>query len=305
MSLLEVCNLTKCYAKKTAAVENLTLSVQQGQIFGFLGPNGSGKTTTLGMIFGVITPTHGTISVFGGTNRQALRQGRMSGTLEQPNLYPYLTGRENLKVVAAIKGLDAKFIQPALATVDMLEVAGRTVKSYSLGMKQRLALAAAILGEPELLLLDEPTNGLDPEGMREVRDLLIKLSASGRTILISTHLLDEVEKVCTHVAVMNKGRLQRSGPVGEFTGATAIYRLSAANVSELRDAVGQYELARNIRVVGEVLYAELRSGTPALLNRYLAERGIYLNELCHQRQTMEQAFLTLTASESDVTGQGV
>ncbi len=222
MNVLQVDGLTKRYGQKTA-VEDLSFTVGQGQIFGFLGPNGSGKTTTIGMVFGIITPTRGGISVFGESNREALARGRMSGTLEQPNLYPYLTGRENLALVAAIKGLDKKCVEPALAAVELLESANREVKSYSLGMKQRLALAAATLGDAELLILDEPTNGLDPEGMCEIRELLVRLSRCGRTIFISTHLLDEVEKICTHVAILKRGRLQRAGAVTEFTGAKVTF----------------------------------------------------------------------------------
>lgn len=297
MNVLEVDGLTKRYGQKTA-VEDLSLTVRQGQIFGFLGPNGSGKTTTIGMIFGIIRPTRGDISVFGESNREALASRRMSGTLEQPNIYPYLMGRENLALVAAIKGLDKKCIAPALATVDLLESADRQAKSYSLGMKQRLALAAAMLGDPELLILDEPTNGLDPEGMREIRELLVRLSRSGRTIFISTHLLDEVEKICTHVAILKRGRLQRSGAVTDFTGAKVTFRLCADDTQRVLEAVRQYESARNVRATGDAVHLDLIDAAPASLNRYLAERGIYVGELSSQRQTLEEAFLAVTAPQA-------
>jgi ABC-2 type transport system ATP-binding protein len=297
VNVLDVRGLTKRYGEKVA-VEDLSFTVRAGEVFGFLGPNGSGKTTTIGMIFGIIRPTRGEVSVFGGSNRVALAQGRMSGTLEQPNLYPYLTGRENLVVVASIKGLENKYIDAALAAVDMLEPADRQVKSYSLGMKQRLALAGALLGDPEFLILDEPTNGLDPEGMREIRELVVRLSLSGRTIFVSTHLLDEVEKMCTHVAILKRGRLQRSGAVTEFTSAKVGFRLRADDTSQLLDAVRQYEFARNVRTTGDAVYLDLVTDEPALLNRYLACRGIYLKELSSQRQTLEEAFLAVTASQS-------
>ena len=297
MNVLEVQGLTKHYGDKTA-VEDLTFSVQPGQVFGFLGPNGSGKTTTIGMIFGVIRPTRGTISLFGQSNREALARGRLSGTLEQPNLYPYLTGRENLKVVAAIKALDRKFIEPALRAVGMLESADREVRGYSLGMKQRLALAAAMLGDPEFLILDEPTNGLDPEGMREIRELIVQLSRTGRTVFISTHLLDEVEKICTHVAILKHGRLKRSGPVAQFTCANATFRLRAEDIYRLFEAVSQYEFARNVRTADDAVYVDLTDDSPAALSRYLAGRGIYLEELSNQRQTLEGAFLAVTGTES-------
>lgn len=294
MNVLEVNGLTKRYGGKSA-VEDLSFTVQQGEIFGFLGPNGSGKTTTIGMIFGIIRPTRGGVSVFGQSNREALARGRMSGTLEQPNLYPYLTGRENLLVVATIKGFGKSCIDPALAAVGMLEPANREVRSYSLGMKQRLALATAMLGNPELLILDEPTNGLDPEGMREIRDLLVQLSQSGRTIFISTHLLDEVEKICTHVAILKQGRLQRIGAVTEFTAAKLTFRLCADDTHRLFEAVGQYEFAKNARTTGDAVYVDLIDEGPASLNRYLSRRGIYLKELVGQRQTLEGAFLAVTA----------
>jgi ABC-2 type transport system ATP-binding protein len=292
MSVLEVRGLTKRYGQKTV-VEDLSFTVSQGQIFGFLGPNGSGKTTTMGMIFGVIRPTRGDISLFGKSNRKALACGRVGGTLEQPNLYPHLTGRENLQVVAAIKGLDDSCIEPALAAVGMLEAADRTAKACSLGMKQRLALAAALLGNPELLIFDEPTNGLDPEGMREIRELLVRLALAGRTILISTHLLDEVEKICTHVAILKRGRLQRSGPVTGFINAKVTFRLSAENTDRLLKEVSQYESARNVRRVGDSVYSDLIDEAPAKLNRYLFSRGIYLEELCRQRLSLEEAVLAV------------
>ena len=297
MNVLEVDGLTKRYGA-TAAVEDLSFTVQQGQIFGFLGPNGSGKTTTIGMIFGIIRPTGGNIAVFGESNRQPLSRRRLGGTLEQPNLYPYLSGRENLAVVAAIKGLDRKCIEPALAAVEMLESCGRVVKSYSLGMKQRLALAAALLGEPELLILDEPTNGLDPEGMREIRELLLRLSRSGHTIFLSTHLLDEVEKICTHVAILKRGRLQGSGAVTDFTAAGAVLRLRADDTDQLFEAVKEYEFATDVRTAADAVYLQLSDDAPANLNRYLAGRGIYVKELSSQRRTLEEAFLAVTAPKA-------
>lgn len=296
MSALEVHGLTKRYGK-TLAVDDVTFSIQSAQIFGFLGPNGSGKTTTIGMIFDVINPTDGKISVFGRSNCEALARRRLGGTLEQPNLYPYLTGHDNLRIVATIKGLDKKCIEPALKAVDLLDAANRVVSGYSLGMKQRLGLAAAMLGDPELLIFDEPTNGLDPDGMREIRELIMSLSRSGRTILLSTHLLDEVEKICTHVAILNHGRLQRTGKVTDFTSGSAGLRLRAGDLTQLLNAVNQFEFAKNIHTSENAVCLDLTSGSPASLNRYLSERGIYLDELSSQRASLEQAFLSLTEHE--------
>jgi ABC-2 type transport system ATP-binding protein len=296
MSALEVDGLTKRYGK-TLAVDNVTFSVQSGQIFGFLGPNGSGKTTTIGMIFDVINPTNGRISLFGRSNQEALAQRRLGGTLEQPNLYPYMTGRDNLLIVATIKGVGKKHIEPALKAVDLLDAANRTVNGYSLGMKQRLGLAAAMLGDPEFLIFDEPTNGLDPDGMREIRELIVSLSRSGRTIFLSTHLLDEVEKICTHVAILKRGRLQRAGKVTDFTSGSTGLRLRAENMTLLLNAVSRFELAKNVRALENAVCLDLMGGSPASLNRYLAERGIYLDELSSQRETLEHAFLSLTEQE--------
>ena len=296
MSALEVHGLTKRYGK-TLAVDNVTFSVQSGQVFGFLGPNGSGKTTTIGMIFDVINPTDGKISLFGRSNREALAQRRLGGTLEQPNLYPYMTGHDNLLIVATVKGLDKKYVEPALKAVELLDAANRVVSGYSLGMKQRLGLAAAMLGDPELLIFDEPTNGLDPDGMREIRELILSLSRSGRTIFLSTHLLDEVEKICTHVAILNRGRLQRAGKVTDFTSGGASLRLRAEDLTQLLNAVSQFEFAKNIRTLDNAVFLDLMGGSPSSLNRYLSERGIYLDELSSQRKPLEQAFLSLTEQE--------
>src|SRR3990170_688465 len=216
MSIIETANLSKRFGK-TLAVDNISFRVEQGQVYGFLGPNGSCKTTTIGMIVGITTPTSGDISLFGGASASDLHRARrrIGGTLEQPNFYPYLTGRENLKVVAAIKGHGGKAVESVLKTVDMSERADKEFKRFSLGMKQRLALAAAMLGDPELIILDEPTNGLDPEGMVEIRELIQKLAGLGKTIFLASHLLTEVERVCSHVAIIKNGRLLKYGTVEE------------------------------------------------------------------------------------------
>jgi ABC-type multidrug transport system ATPase subunit len=291
VNILSVAGLTKHFGK-LRAVDDVTFDVQAGQVFGFLGPNGSGKTTTIGMIFGIVTPTAGHLRLFGSDNPRALAQARrrVGGTLEQPNLYPYLSGRQNLHLVAAIKGLGDSHIEPALRTVDLLAAADRNTKGYSLGMKQRLALAAAMLGDPELLL--------DPEGMQEIRELILKLSRSGRTIVLCTHLLSEVERVCTHVAILKQGRLLRSGPVSELTTGTAVFRLCTNDERSLWEAVCKYPAARQMRRENGVVYTELADSDPALLSRYLAGLGIYLAELSHQRPSLEETFLRVTGSSS-------
>jgi ABC-type multidrug transport system ATPase subunit len=299
VTILSVAGLSKHYGE-LRAVDAVTFEVQSGQVFGFLGPNGSGKTTTIGMIFGIVTPTAGHLHLFGSDDPRALAKSRrrVGGTLEQPNLYPYLTGRQNLHLVAAIKGLGDSHVAPALEAVDLLAAADRRIKGYSLGMKQRLALAAAMLGDPELLIFDEPTNGLDPEGMQEIRELILKLSRSGRTIVLCTHLLAEVERVCTHVAILKQGRLLRSGAVSELTTGAAVYRLRADNGHALWEAVRSYPQARQMRREHEAVYTELADSDPASLCKHLAGLGIYLAELSSQRSTLEETFLRLTGSGS-------
>jgi ABC-type multidrug transport system ATPase subunit len=297
MSILSVAGLTKHYGK-LKAVDDVTFEVRSGEVFGFLGPNGSGKTTTIGMIFGIVTPTAGHLRLFGSDDPRALAQSRrrVGGTLEQPNLYPYLTGRQNLRLVAAIKRVSDSHIEPALQAVDLLAAADRATKGYSLGMKQRLALAAAMLGDPELLIFDEPTNGLDPEGMQEIRELILKLSRSGRTIVLCTHLLSEVERVCSHVAILKQGRLLRSGPVSEMTAGASVFRLRTDDVGTLWEAVCNYPPARQMRREHDAVYTELADSDPALLCKYLAGLGIYLAELSNQRSSLEETFLRLTGS---------
>jgi ABC-type multidrug transport system ATPase subunit len=281
MNILSVTGLTKHYGT-LRAVDDVTFEVHPGQVFGFLGPNGSGKTTTIGMIFGIVTPTAGQLRLFGSDGPRALAQARkrVGGTLEQPNLYPYLTGRQNLGLVAAIKRLGDSHIEPALQAVDLV------------------ALAAAMLGEPELLIFDEPTNGLDPEGMQEIRELILRLSRSGRTIVLCTHLLAEVERVCTHVAILKQGRLLRTGAVAELTAGAPVFRLRTGNVSTLWEAVCKYPPARQMRREHGAVYTELADSDPALLCKYLAGLGIYLAELSSQRSTLEETFLRLTGSSS-------
>lgn len=297
MSILEVQRLTKHY-KNHVAVEDINFTVQRGQVFGFLGPNGSGKTTTIGMIFGIVTPTSGSVALFGRNNPQDLAQSRrrLGGTLEQPNLYPYLTGRDNLRLVAAIKGIAGSHVDAALRAVDMMAPANRETRSYSLGMRQRLALAAAMLGDPELLILDEPTNGLDPEGMQEVRELIQQLARSGRTILLCTHLLVEVERICTHVAILNRGHLVHTGTVSDTVARAAVYRLCADNMSALLGAVRNYPSTRAVRQEQGAVFAELSDADPASLGRYLARQEIFLSELSTQRPTLEDVYFKATGT---------
>jgi len=303
MPIIETFNLSKRYGK-TLAVDNISFQVESGQVFGFLGPNGSGKTTTIGMILGITTPTAGDFSLFGGKTAHDLFQARkrIGATLEQPNFYPYLTGRENLKVVAGIKGQDKAAIETALETVDMADRASKEFKTFSLGMKQRLALAAAVLGDPELLILDEPTNGLDPEGMVEIRELIIKLAGMGKTIFLASHLLTEVERVCSHVAIIKNGCLLKSGTVEEVTSGAPTYSLRASDLDRLYSAINNYSEIRSVECKHDAVIVELNNNDPAALNRYLVEQKIYLSELTEQERSLEEAFMQLTGNSGAEPG---
>lgn len=215
--ILDIHTLSKRYGS-IQAVDKLSLQVEKGSIYGLLGPNGSGKTTTLGMVLDVIRPTSGSFSWFGQPASPATKK-RVGALLETPNFYPYLTARRNLEIVAEIKGASHSRIAEVLHLVGLSQRMHTTFKGFSLGMKQRLALASSLLNDPEVLVLDEPTNGLDPEGIAEVRELILKIAAEGKTVILASHLLDEVEKVCTHVAVLQKGVLRAQGPVSTVLAA--------------------------------------------------------------------------------------
>jgi ABC-type multidrug transport system ATPase subunit len=300
MNIIEVSNLSKVYTspltrKQKRAVDGISFAVGEGQIFGFLGPNGSGKTTTIGMLLDIIRRTQGEISLFGSTSLNTARK-RMGATLETPNFYPYLSGYDNLKIVALIKNIGEERIQETLRIVGLDARQKDTFKAYSLGMKQRLALASALLSDPELVILDEPANGLDPEGIREIRTIIKQLAASGKTIFLSSHLLDEVEQTCTHVAVIKNGVLLAEGSMQELTGRNARFHLRAdtLDLSALKQAVERFPDALSVSVRSGFVQTALRNRDAAALNRFLAGEGVYLSHLTEERQSLEEVFLEIT-----------
>jgi ABC-type multidrug transport system ATPase subunit len=214
-TVLSITNLTKKFRRLTA-VNNLNLEVKRGQVFGMLGPNGSGKTTTLGMLMSVINPTSGSYSWFGESPTNDVRK-KIGAVLEHPIFYPYLSGQKNLELNAMIKQCPPENIPKVLELVELSDRRDDKYKTYSLGMKQRLAIASALLNDPTVLILDEPTNGLDPMGIAEIRELIKKIAANGKTIILASHLLDEVQKVCSHFAILRKGNLIHTGPVEEVS----------------------------------------------------------------------------------------
>ncbi len=294
--IIQTFGLSKRY-RKTTAVDGISFRVEAGQVFGFLGPNGAGKTTTIGLLLGIITPTAGRFELFGGVTaaeQHAARQ-RIGATLETPNFYPYLSGRDNLRIVANVKRRDAAEIDRVLDLVGLGRRAKHKFKAYSLGMKQRLALAATMLGEPELIILDEPANGLDPEGMREIREIIRELGERGKTIFLSSHLLSEVERTCTHVAIIQDGRIVRQDSVIDVT-SHGLAALRAADLETLAAAVAEYPAARRAVRRGDRLVAELTDGDLAALNGWLAARGIHLSHLALEARSLEDVFMEATGA---------
>ncbi len=305
MHIIQTSDLTKRYGthvgKSVLAVDRISFTVEEGQVFGFLGPNGSGKTTTIGMLLGIINPTGGAFSLFGASDPKGLlaARSRVGATLETPNFYPYMNGRDNLRIAAAIKGVGRCRIEECLELVGLAGRAKDCFKTYSLGMKQRLALAATMLNDPELIILDEPANGLDPQGMREIREIIGILASRGKTIFLSSHLLWEVERTCSHVAIVRKGRIVTMGKVKEVVSEGTSVLLRAADRTTLAGAMERYPEVTSVRCTDDGIVVGLSSGDLASVTRYLAGQGIYLSYLAPHRQSLEEVFIDLTQDNAD------
>ncbi|MCR9154724.1 MAG: ABC transporter ATP-binding protein [Bacteroidetes bacterium] len=293
--ILELHALSKNYGR-IKAVDQLSLEVEKGTVFGILGPNGSGKTTTLGMLLGVTRPSAGSFSWFGGEQAEKAKK-RIGSLLETPNFYPYMTARQNLKLVAKIKECKNPNIEEVLEQVKLLDRGDDKFKTYSLGMKQRLAIASALLGDPDILLLDEPTNGLDPRGIAEVRQLILEIADRGTTVIMASHILAEVEKVCNHVAVLKKGVLKYSGLASELSGHLGKLVVAAADLEQLQNTLQEHPSIKQIERDGKVLVVLLQEKIdPASINRWLAEKNIHLNHLEQRQGSLEEGFLKLIDS---------
>ncbi|WP_297511199.1 ATP-binding cassette domain-containing protein [Flavobacterium sp.] len=295
-TILTIHNLHKRYGR-VHAVNNLSLEIQKGNVYGILGPNGSGKSTTLGIVLNVVNRTSGTYSWFGGNlpTHEALK--KVGAIIERPNFYPYMTAQQNLELVCKIKGIGYQKVQEKLELVGLLDRKDHKFRTYSLGMKQRLAIASALLNDPEILILDEPTNGLDPQGIHQIRDIIKFIAAQGTTILLASHLLDEVEKVCSHVLVLQYGKMLYSGTVAGMAQKTTYWELGASDLKALQLELTSYPEIHSIHEENGRLH--IQSNAPidaAALNRYLAERFIYLNHLSECKSSLEQEFLKITTS---------
>ncbi len=294
MSILSVENLSKNYGP-VQALKNVSFSVPKGTVFGILGPNGSGKTTLLGIVMDILKPTSGHFKLFnqvpGGEQRKQI------GTLlETPNFYHYLSADENLKITAAIKGRGEDDIDRVLKIVDLEKRRKSKFSTYSLGMKQRLAIGGALLGNPDVLIFDEPTNGLDPVGIAEIRQLIKKLSQEGITIIMASHLLDEVEKVCTHVAILKQGTLITHGDVNEILVNEDVVELTAANLESLKKALLLMPGNSHVSIKENAVQAFFPSGTAdlAAINRFCFDQGIVLSGLQLKKKSLESKFFELT-----------
>ena len=299
---METHDLTKRYSTGVLAVDNLDLRVRSGEVYGFLGPNGAGKTTTLRMLSGLLHPTSGNATVVGGAPGSPATLARMGAMVETPAFYPYLSGRDNLRVVARYAGVPKSRIEPVLKQVDLTDRAKHKFKTYSTGMKQRLGVAAALLKDPDLLILDEPTSGLDPQGTVEMRSLIKDLGRGGRTVLLSSHLLNEVELTCDRVGVIANGKLVAEGTVEELrarSGGRGLL-IRAAPLDQAERLVASL-IPGQVRVVDGALIVPVDPSQAASINRRLVADGVDVSELRVSEQSLEDVFLQLTEAPNSAS----
>jgi ABC-type multidrug transport system ATPase subunit len=295
-NVIEINGLSKIYGKRVRAVDRLNLTVKRGEVYGFLGPNGAGKTTTMQMLLGLVHATSGTATVLGrapGDPESLMRVGAM---VEEPAFYPYLSGRDNLRVVARLAALPEHRVDAVLAEVDLLGRAGDRFKTYSQGMRQRLGVAAALLKDPDLLILDEPTNGLDPAGMADMRALIRRLGSGDRTVMLSSHLLGEVQQVCDRVGVIAHGSLIAEDTVSELRGRGSLL-VRAEPLSTARESAERLLGPGRVQEQDGTLRLDSDPADAARINRELVLAGVAVSELRPIERTLEDVFLQLTGEE--------
>ncbi len=297
-TILTVNNLTKKFGYLTA-VKDLSFSIEKGSVYGLLGPNGSGKSTTLGIVLNVVNSTNGSFSWFDGntTTHEALK--KVGAIIERPNFYPYMTAIQNLKLVCKIKEVPEEKIKDKLELVGLWERKDSKFRTYSLGMKQRLAIASALLNDPEILILDEPTNGLDPQGIHQIREIIKNIASKGTTILLASHLLDEVEKVCSHVVILRKGKKLYSGSVDGMLASFGFFELKTDNNELLINFLEEHPNFSEIKTENGLITAFLNKEMNAReLNNILFKKGIVLSHLVKRRESLEEQFLTITENQT-------
>ena len=297
-TILSINNLNKIYNKNVHAVNNVSLEIKKGNVYGILGPNGSGKSTTLGIVLNVVNKTSGTYSWFGGKMETHEALKKVGAIIERPNFYPYMTAKQNLELVCKIKNIDYTKVQEKLTLVGLVERKNSKFNTFSLGMKQRLAIASALLNDPEILILDEPTNGLDPQGIHQIRDIIRLIASQGTTILLASHLLDEVEKVCSHVLVLQKGKILYSGTVDGMSSNEGFFELQSDNNDSLIKVLQSHSAIEKVVTEDGKVLVYLKSPLDAAdLNKYLFENNIFLNHLVKRKTSLEEQFLELTKNK--------
>ncbi|QIX28037.1 ATP-binding cassette domain-containing protein [Nocardioides sp. JQ2195] len=293
-NVVETRELTKEYGDRLAA-DKVSMTVRRGEVYGFLGPNGAGKTTTLRMVLGLVRPTSGSATVLGNPAGTPAVTARIGALIEGPGFFPYLSGLENLRVMARYRGLPGSAAAAALARVDLAGRGNDKFTSYSLGMKQRLGVASALMGEPDLIVLDEPTNGLDPAGMADMRALIVELARGGQSVLLSSHLLDEVQEICDRVGVINRGRLLRESTVADLRGSTHI-TLAAHPVDDALAVAMRAAGEDGVRLVGERIELDLADSAAPALVRDLVAAGIDVHAIGSSERSLEDVFFEMTTT---------
>jgi ABC-2 type transport system ATP-binding protein len=295
--ILSIKNLNKRYGS-LQALKNVSFEIHKGNVYGILGPNGSGKSTTLGIILNVVNKTSGEYSWFGGTMQTHEALKKVGAIIERPNFYPYMTAKENLELVCKIKGINYAKVNEKLELVGLVDRQDSKFSTFSLGMKQRLAIASALLNDPEILILDEPTNGLDPQGIHQIRDIIKYIAAQGTTILLASHLLDEVEKVCTHALVLRKGEVLYSGLVDGMSTNEGFFELQADDLENLMSILKTNPAVKNSKNEEGKVLVYLKDKLEAKeLNQFLFEHNIVLSHLVKRKNSLEEQFLELTKNK--------
>jgi ABC-type multidrug transport system ATPase subunit len=296
-NVVQTQELTKRYGDRLA-VDDVSMTVRRGEVYGFLGPNGAGKTTTLRIMLGLIRSTSGTATVLGRPAGTPEVTSQVGALVEGPGFYPYLSGRDNLRVMGRYRNLPERAVEEALERVELADRGDDKFKAYSLGMKQRLGVAAALMGGPELIVLDEPTNGLDPAGMADMRRLILDLARAGQTVLLSSHLLDEVQEICDRVGVISRGRLLRESTVSDLRGGTT---LAVRGLPVDRALAVAMRIAGDdaVRVDGDRLLLDLDPEQAPRLTRALVEAGVDVHEVRGIERTLEEVFFEMTREERE------
>ena len=298
--ILSIHNLVKNYGK-IKAVDKLCLTIEEGSVFGLLGPNGSGKTTTLGIVLDVLKKTSGSYFWFGKQSTNESRK-KIGAILEVPAFYPYISAKQNLHIIAKIKNKGADRIDEVLTQVNLFDRKDDPFRTYSLGMKQRLAIGAALLSDPPVLILDEPTNGLDPQGIAEIRKVILQVAKQGKTILVASHILDEVQKVCTHFAVLKKGSKIYSGKVEDALKGAKTIELASGSMERLITAVKEFDRLKSLEEEKDMLALQLHDSTNEYdLHKFLIEHGIVLTHLSIRKSSLEEKFLNILKESDDQT----